>query len=250
MEQDVAAIILAGGKGTRTGLNSRNKVTLPFLGKPMVCRAVELVAGLVPQVVVVVGMYSDTVYEALKDYRVTYAVQEEQLGTGHATGIGLAALREPYPAHVLIGYGDHMMHYRTERIKDLLAAHRAKKEALTLVVSEADNVNELKYGRIIRNPDGSVSRIVEQKDADEATRAIREFNAGFYCASFEFLRKALPLIKPSPVTGEYYVTDLLEIAVSQGKKVLPYHIPFSEVGIGVNTIQDLEKSSKIERYGV
>lgn len=249
MDPNVGSLILAGGKGTRTKLTAMNKVVLNLNGKPLVAKAVELMNGIASQTVVVVGMYADTVRTALAGYNISFAVQKEQLGTGHAALCGVSAFIKE-PTHVLIGYGDHMMHYKKETIAKLLDAHIKHKEALTLVVSESDYLNELRYGRIIRNSDGCIQKIVEQKDADEKTLAIKEFNAGFYCARYDFLKSSLPLITPSIVTGEYYITDLVEIAKLQGKKVLPYHVPFQEVGIGVNTLQDLEKSGKINSYGL
>lgn len=250
MDNKIAALILAGGKGTRTRLTSINKVALPFQGKAMIVHAVNLMSEVASPTVVVVGKHAETVIKVLEGRPVTFAYQNEQLGTAHAALCGLTALEGIPVSHVLIGYGDHLMHYRKDTVLSLINMHVAKNEALTLVVSESDNVNELKYGRIIRSNDGTIQKIIEQKDADEKTLAIKEFNAGFYCVSYDFLKNGLPLIKPSPVTGEYYITDLIEIAIAQHKKVLPYHVPFEEVGWGVNTLQDLEISSKISRYGV
>jgi len=246
MSPKTAAIILAGGKGTRTRLVGLNKVALPFRGKPLIRYAADLLKDISSPLAVVVGSYAESVQEALKGYDVRFVTQPHQYGTGHAARCGLEALISDPPDHVLIGYGDHMMHYRPETIRSLLNQHVEKKEALTLVVSESDRVDDLKYGRIIRNADGSIREVIEQKDASPEVRAIREFNAGFYCVRYDFLRHALPLIKPSPVTDEYYITDLVEIAVREKRKVLGFHIPFAEVGVGVNTLHDMEISGKIE----
>ncbi len=246
MSPKTAAIILAGGKGTRTRLTGMNKVALPFRGKPLIRYAADLMKDIASPLVIVVGSYGESVREVLAGYDVWFVNQPHQYGTGHAARCGLEALEPDPPEHVLIGYGDHMMHYRGETIRSLLREHMDKKEALTIVVSESDRVNDLKYGRIIRNGDGSIHEVIEQKDATPEVLAVREFNAGFYCVRYDFLTHALPLITPSPVTGEYYITDLVAIAVREKRKVLGFHIPFKEVGVGVNTLHDMEISGKIE----
>ncbi|MFA5136521.1 MAG: sugar phosphate nucleotidyltransferase [Patescibacteria group bacterium] len=245
MEKTIAAIILAAGKGTRINLPNINKVAYIFRGKPIIRYGIDLLNPLVSKTVVVVGSHAQSVKDSLMGYDVVYAVQHEQLGTGHAVKVGMELLYDFKPSNILVGYGDHMMHYQQSSIKAMLDMHVNSKSALTLVVSKYNEIEKLGYGRIVRNKDGNIVSIVEQNDADEKTRQIKEFNAGLYCFQSEFLKKYISRIVPSPVSKEYYLTDLVRLAIDAGEKVLPFYLPYHEVGIGINSRQDLEKSSKI-----
>ena len=240
----ISAIILAAGKGTRLNSRKVNKVSLPFLGKPMIAYGVEALWPVAQQIIVVVGAFSESVKQALKDYPVTYVHQYKRLGTGHAAMVGLKVVSSPTPSCVLVGYGDHMMFYTKDTIEKLIKLHKEKRATVSLVSTFYDNPNELAWGRIIRNPHGDVQDIIEQKDATESQRNIREINPGFYCFDFEFLKKNFPKLKKSPVTKEYYLTDMIKMAVALGKKVTALQVPFSSVGIGVNRYEELAKSQQ------
>ncbi len=241
----IAAIILSGGKGTRINSHSVNKVTLPLHGKPLITWGVDMVKQITGRIVVVVGAYEESVRKVLATYPVTYVYQDNQLGTAHAVQTGLSALMSDPPSVVLVGYGDHMMYYKAERVKDMISQHISNNNAVTIVVSECEDVDRLGYGRIVRNRDGSLRGIVEQKDADLNTRKIKEFNAGLYCFDWKFLSNTISLVQPSPVSHEYYITDLISIALEKNKQVLLYHMPYDEVGMGINSMQDYENSAKI-----
>lgn len=238
----IAGIILAGGKGTRLKSVEVNKVTLPFAGKPMIQYGVDLIKPFVSQLIIVIGSYADSVKEVLRDYDVEYVMQDRQLGTGHAVQVALPHIH-PDTEHVLVGYGDHMMFYKTSTVRDMLQKHIGGSTAVTLITTNIKNPPA--YGRILRDASQEVYGIVEEKDATPEQRLITEINAGFYCFNSKFLQKYLPKLKPSPVTQEYYLTDMVGIAVEQKLGVIGFEVPYRQVGIGINTREELEASQKL-----
>ena len=236
-------IILAAGKGKRMKSKNVNKTALRFNGKSLVSYGVDLFAKTVDKTIVVVGAYSQSVRETLKDNDVLFAEQKQRLGTGHAVKIALQEIKNLNPEMVLVGYGDHMMYYSTQLVNDLMARHTEKNATITLVSTIYDDPKGL--GRIVRNQDGDVERIVEEKDATDIERQIKEINAGFYCFDYKFLEKNIKILKRSVVSGEYYLTDLIQMAKVQNLKVVPLMVPFKDVGIGVNTPDQLEESKEL-----
>lgn len=238
-------IILAGGKGTRINSKTRNKVTLEFLGKPIIQYGLELYQGFVDKTIVVVGAFLESVKEACKGFKVEFVVQNEQLGTGDAVKCALPLLKKLKAKTVFVGYGDHMMFYDKETLKNLFKLHKKEKSVMTFITTEYENPDELRWGRILRDKKGNVIGSVEHKDANEQQRKIKELNAGFYCFEVNFLQKYLPKLKPSPITGEYYLNALIDFAVKDGLKVSALKVPFEKVGIGVNTKEELERAEKL-----
>jgi bifunctional UDP-N-acetylglucosamine pyrophosphorylase/glucosamine-1-phosphate N-acetyltransferase len=243
----IAAIILAGGKGTRAKSKEKNKVTLPFLNKPLIIYAVELMATVASPVVVVVGAFAESIKEVLKKYFVTYAYQKKRLGTAHATRIGLEELEKitPLPKMVLVCYGDHTMFYKKETVKKLIDIHQQNNAAVSLITTVFDEPEKLRWGRIVRDGNNNIINNIEEIDADEEIKNIKEVNAGFYCFDYKFLRENISKVKKSTVSGEYYINYLVKIAVGQKKTIGSLLIPFDNVGIGINTINELKESEKI-----
>ncbi|MDO8610197.1 MAG: sugar phosphate nucleotidyltransferase [bacterium] len=238
-------IILAGGKGTRLKSSTANKVILPFLNKPMILYGVELLEPIVSKLIVVVGAFSESVKNVLHNHNITYANQEEQLGTAHAVKIALNVIQssdEPID-HVIVGYGDHMMFYSIKTANDLIQYHKDQKAVITLVTAILPDPH--KYGRIIRNSFNDVVAIVEEKDANNDELVIKEINAGLYCFDYQFLKENINKIEKSSITNEYYLTDLIKIAVTQHKKVAGLVVLFEKIGIGINTTEELQDSQKI-----
>ncbi len=241
----IAGIILAAGRGTRIKSTTNNKVTIPFLNKPMILYGVEFLSQVASPVVVVVGAFADSVREVLKNYDVIFAQQTDQLGTAHAVAAGLEELDgiADGGSLVLVGYGDHMMFYTIDTANDLISYHKTHQAAIALVTTKVPDPTG--YGRIIRNASGHVEAIVEEKDAAADQKQIREINAGLYCFNYSFLKDNINKIEKSPVTGEYYLTDLVAIANNQGKKVAGLEVEFKNVGIGINRPEELAESQKI-----
>lgn len=234
-------IILAAGKGTRLNSTTQNKTTLLVGGKPMITYGATLFQRTLDKTVVVVGAFADSVKHTLADFDVFYAEQGEQLGTGHAVKVAVDVVESEnlVPDLVVVGYGDHLMYYQEEMVQQLLTAHTDSTVAISLVTTHFDDPMSLAWGRIIRNNDGYVQKIVEQKEASHSELLVTELNAGFYCFNYAFLKESLQQLQPAPVTHEYYLTDLIGIANQQHLKVVPITAPYTQVGSGINTLEQL-----------
>jgi bifunctional N-acetylglucosamine-1-phosphate-uridyltransferase/glucosamine-1-phosphate-acetyltransferase GlmU-like protein len=212
---------------------TQNKVTIPLGGKPMIQWSVERIrAAGVQEVVVVVGFARESVEAVLTD-SVTYATEEEQLGTGHAAWIGEKKLSDNV-TQLFVMYGDHSAFYPPAFYKKLLQTHQERKNAITLVSMEYDKPSELAWGRIIRNEADDVIAIVEEKEASEEQKKIQELNAGLYVFDRSVITQGYSTLKPQS-GGEYYITDLIAYCVQNGKRVGAVIAAQNEVGIGVNT---------------
>lgn len=229
----VGAVILAAGKGSRLKSTDRNKVTIPLGGKPMIQWSVEKIrkAG-VADVVVVVGFARESVQAVLAD-SVQYAVEDVQLGTGHAAMVGVEALPENI-TEVFVMYGDHSAFYPPSFYKKLLETHHKRNNGMTLVSLEHDNPSELAWGRIIRNANDDVTAIIEEKEASEEVKKIRELNAGLYVFDRSVITDGFKTLKPQS-GGEFYITDLVVYCLQNGLRVGAVVATEEEVGIGVNT---------------
>ncbi|NOK34002.1 UDP-N-acetylglucosamine diphosphorylase/glucosamine-1-phosphate N-acetyltransferase [Corallococcus exercitus] len=211
----LAAVVLCAGKGTRMK-SEKAKVLHPILGRPLCAyplkRALELGAT---HVVPVVGHQASEVEKSIRahfpDAPLRFALQKEQRGTADAVKAAQDALKG-HDGRVLILYGDVPL-LRKETLQALLSAHDAAGGVLALVSTTLEDPTG--YGRVIREG-GKVARIVEHKDCTPEQRAVKECNAGIYSVDAAFLWKALAEIKPVNAQGEYYLTDLVEMAAKQG----------------------------------
>jgi bifunctional UDP-N-acetylglucosamine pyrophosphorylase/glucosamine-1-phosphate N-acetyltransferase len=212
-----AVVVLAAGEGTRMR-SAIPKVLHAVGGRSLVHHAVAAAATLDPEhVVVVVGHGRDQVKAHLADVapEVSSAVQDQQLGTGHAVGAALAGL-PPLSGTVVVTYGDTPL-LAGETLADLVAAHEAAGNAVTVLTAElADPTG---YGRILRDADGDVQAVVEQKDATAEQRAIHEINSGIYAFDAAVLADALERVTTDNVQGEQYLTDVIAIARGDGRRV-------------------------------
>ncbi|MBI4079226.1 MAG: NTP transferase domain-containing protein [Candidatus Levybacteria bacterium] len=241
MDKHISAIVLAAGKGTRLKSKNLNKVTLPLGNKPMILHTINLLDTLhVHPVVVVVGFAKESVISALCDKPVVFAEQKEQLGVAHAVFTGLKKIPQEV-ASVLILNGDDSAFFPIETIKQLIEMHESAKASLTFLTIHMDK--PLGLGRIVRE-DGKPVGIVEEIDANEKQRNIKEINAGCYVANVSFLKKYLPKIKKSGVTLEYYLTDIVALAVKNNESVQAlYEEKF--LWRGINTQKELEEAQRL-----
>ena len=245
---DLQAVILAAGKGTRMQ-SDLPKVCHPIGGRAMVCAVVDacLDAGC-SRVVVVVGYKQELVREALASYgdKVEFAVQEEQLGTGHAVMSAADAfdpsMRENADLFVLCGDGPLI---RTKTLETMLELHRSMNAAATLATSLIDNPDG--YGRIVRDAEGRFSRIVEQKNASEAELAINEVNPSYYCLNAARMFGALEGVTRNELTGEYYITDVFELLLKGGERVEVIDAVPPEDILSINTLEHLAEVDSIFR---
>jgi UDP-N-acetylglucosamine diphosphorylase/glucosamine-1-phosphate N-acetyltransferase len=237
------AIVLAAGKGTRLNSDAVNKpkVLTEVLGKSLIEYALEHI-DFVPQedICIVVGYKRDMVINSLKgEYK--FAVQEEQLGTGHAVMAAQPCLQD-YDGDVLILYGDMPLIERTT-YQDMVAAHQKSGAACTFLTAYVDNPPA--YGRIIRDKDGNVVDIVETKDCSEEQLKIREVNVGVYVFNSKVLFNALKGLNNNNKQKEYYLTDVPKILINEGFKVQTYTIDDVSQIYGVNTPEDLNLCREI-----
>lgn len=222
------AVVLAAGQGTRMK-SQRHKVLHPVCGKPMIRHVLDnLQQAGVERTLVVVGMRADQVREALGE-QTEYVYQEEQLGTGHAVMQAIPRLRG-FTGTTLIGYGDTPL-ISAETVRALLAAHVEKQAAATVLTAVLDQ--PAGYGRIVRDDEGRVLRIVEEKDASAEEKAITEVNSGIYCFRNDVLLRALSQLDNRNAQGEYYLTDCLAIIRGMGLSVEAFPVDNPEEILGV-----------------
>ncbi|MTD54810.1 bifunctional UDP-N-acetylglucosamine diphosphorylase/glucosamine-1-phosphate N-acetyltransferase GlmU [Amycolatopsis pithecellobii] len=222
MTGSLSTLVLAAGEGTRMRSDTP-KVLHPIAGRPLVEHAVRAVAGLHPQdLVVVVGHGLEAVSAHLDQLGkplgrpVTTAVQEVRHGTGHAVSCALDALPAAPSGTVLVSYGDVPL-LDTETLAALLAEHHEHGNAVTVLTAVLEDPTG--YGRIIRDNDGAVRGIVEQRDGTEDQLAITEINSGVYAFDAKLLIEGLTRLSTDNSQGELYLTDVLTNACADGRKV-------------------------------
>ncbi|NSW92536.1 MAG: bifunctional UDP-N-acetylglucosamine diphosphorylase/glucosamine-1-phosphate N-acetyltransferase GlmU [Firmicutes bacterium] len=236
------ALVLAAGEGKRMK-SKHSKVIHKICGKPViswVCNAVEK-AGFT-ETIIVVGHRADEVKEYLGD-KYQYVFQEEQLGTGHAVIQAESLLRER-EGLVFILYGDTPL-ISPKTMNDAIAFHKNSGCQATIVTAVLDDPSG--YGRIVRDPDGSVVRIVEHVDASPEERNIKEINSGMYCFCIKDLLSALKDLDNNNDQGEYYITDTIEILLKKGLKVGAYEVKNPQEILGINDRIQLYQVSEIMR---
>lgn len=238
----LGAIILAAGKGTRMKSGKTNKVALLLADKPLILHSIHLLEKMkFAQIVVVVGFAKESVKDVLKGTKVVFAEQKMRLGTAHAARSALGSIDEAV-TDILIMQGDDSHFYREETITKLVDAHFKSDASLTFLTIKADNPFGL--GRIVRNRKGDVVAITEEKDATEKIRKIKEVNPACYMFSVEFLKKYLPLVPKSKITGEYYLTSLIDIAIQNKHKIETLRVG-SMPWRGVNTKEELAEAERL-----
>lgn len=236
----IAVIILAAGKGTRMKSNIP-KVLHPVLGKPMIYYAVEAALSLKPFEIIPVLSWKK---EQVEGYLVNafgplfnIAYQKIPMGTADAVKSAMNQISDDIDT-VIVMSGDVPL-ITVEILANLVASHKTD---LTLTTINLENPKG--YGRIIRK-NGKIEKIVEEKDATEEEKSVCEVNAGLYCFSKQFLKSYLPLIKPNEITKEYYLTDLVALAVNEGIEITAFTSPNPEVFLGINTRVELSSITEL-----
>jgi len=233
-------LILAAGKGTRMK-SGRAKVLHEVFYVPMIHHVLHAVMPLEPsRTIVIVGHQQEEVRKVTQTFPVEFVVQENQLGTGHAV---LAAERSLTGSEgtVLIICGDTPL-IRTETLEEMYHLHLERRAVLTLMTTVLDNPSN--YGRILTNAEGCVTGIVEEKDANPGQKAIREINAGIYCVDKSFLFEALHQVGTDNSQGEMYLTDIVSLAVTAGRRVERFVTPEAMDVLGVNSRVELASAHR------
>jgi bifunctional UDP-N-acetylglucosamine pyrophosphorylase/glucosamine-1-phosphate N-acetyltransferase len=224
-------IVLAAGLGKRMR-SSLPKVLHPLAGRPLLAHVLDTARELAPRKIVVVhGHGAEQVRAAFPDNHIEWALQAEQLGTAHAVMQAMPSVSAN--ADVLLLYGDVPL-VRVDTLKRLL---QAAGDGLAVLTADLDD--PAAYGRVVRDAAGRVSRIVEQRDASSAERAIREINAGFYALTAKRLAAWLKKIGNRNAQKEYYLTDLVSLAVAEGVPVSAVKAAHAWEAAGVNSKREL-----------
>ncbi|KXZ40605.1 bifunctional UDP-N-acetylglucosamine pyrophosphorylase / Glucosamine-1-phosphate N-acetyltransferase [Alkalithermobacter thermoalcaliphilus JW-YL-7 = DSM 7308] len=238
---NVKSIILAAGQGTRMKSNIP-KVLHKVCGKEMINHVIDIAksAG-VDESIVVLGHGKDKVKEKISD-DVKIAIQDKQLGTGHAVLMAKDYIDENCIIVVLCGDTPLI---KSDTLKNLFAYHKENSYIATVLTTKVDDPTG--YGRIIRDSQGNLMKIVEQKDANEEEKKVNEINSGIYAFDGKALLESLSKLSNNNAQGEYYLTDVIEILRKQGYKVGAYIGSTIQELMGVNSRIDLAKAEKVMR---
>jgi UDP-N-acetylglucosamine pyrophosphorylase len=245
----LAVVIMAAGKGTRMKDPSKVKVMYEILGKPMIHYVADLAYDLrAGRVIVIVGYQRESVIQYLGQThpRIEIAVQAEQLGTGHAIMQAETALKE-YDGNVIVLSGDVPL-LTSESMQQLIDQQKDTHAVATILTAVMDD--PAGYGRIIRNDDGSVKKIVEHKDATEDERLMKEINSGIYVFDKKKLFEALQHITPHNVQKEYYLTDVFEYFWNHQWRVSAMTAAYVDEIRGINTVDQLRETEEIKMKGL
>jgi len=219
------------------------KVLHQLGGKPLLAHVLESSrkAG-VGRIIVVVGYKGELVAEAGQPFGVEIVWQTEQLGTGHAVAQTEELLRD-FNGEIVVMNGD-VPRISPQTIVALVDEHRRRDAAATVLTAEVDNPKG--YGRIVRNPQGLVDRIVEEADADEDIRRIREINSGMFCFSSGYLFTALREVGNDNIQAEYYLPDVLSILARDSHPIAAQVVSDPREVWGVNSLDQLKQIADSE----
>jgi bifunctional UDP-N-acetylglucosamine pyrophosphorylase/glucosamine-1-phosphate N-acetyltransferase len=238
----VKSVILGAGKGTRMKSDTP-KVLHQIFNKTLLGYVIDAVneTGLADENYVIVGHQAEKVEEFVKaNYdNAKTVLQTPQLGTGHAVSMVCPYL-EDFSGEVIILCGDTPL-ITSDTLKTFIEAHREMKSDITVMSAVFENPTN--YGRIIRNQDGSLNSIVEEKDASAEQKAVREINAGIYCLNWEKVKSAFSQLKTNNAQGEYYLTDIIEWGNNNGLSVNAHILERNEEIYGINSKQNLEEAT-------
>lgn len=242
-DMNIAAIILAAGKGKR--MNSQiPKVLHMILGVPMLDYVVQEVRELSPEkLVLVLGHGSENIKETTYKNDISIVIQSGQLGTAHAVGSAKEALRD-FNGDILILNGDTPL-ITSNTLSKLIVFHRDKNADISVLTTHLDNPDG--YGRIIRKENGYIVRIVEDADANSDEISVSEINSGAYCVHSKFLWYAIDQIVPENKQKEYYLTDIVDVAIRTKKNVRGLSVSNSDEVLGVNNRIELNRVEGVLR---
>jgi bifunctional UDP-N-acetylglucosamine pyrophosphorylase/glucosamine-1-phosphate N-acetyltransferase len=242
----IASVVLAAGQGVRMK-TQLPKVLHPLVGKPMVLYVLDTMRALECEpTILVIGHGAAQVRATLSNLpmpHLQFVEQREQLGTGHAVLQARAALQGKADA-VLVCYAD-MPLVRAETLQQLVQRHAATDATITMLTLIADD--SMAFGRIVRDAEQRVVGIVEERDATPEQLAIRELNGGIYCFDAEWLWEHLTQLQPNVRNGEYYLTDLVELAARTSRRIEAIVSRDANEMLGINTRVQLAQAERLMR---
>lgn len=238
----IGIVILAAGDGKRMQ-STTPKVLHLLQGRPLIDHVVTVAetSNIADKIVVVVPSKHNLIQDYLGD-RTLFAIQNEQKGTGHAVGCTEDILKGKVD-HVIVLNSDIPL-VKPESIQKLVQEHVNKNNTVTILTTEIEDFLDwrapfLKFGRILRNEEGKIQEIREYKDCDDSQKEVKEVNSGQYCFDTNWLFDHLKLLKNENAQGEYYLTDLIALALKEQKNVSTVRIDPKE-SVGVSTQEDLQ----------
>lgn len=242
MKDKIKILILAAGKGTRMN-HHLPKVLVPFQGKPLVKNLLEAVleTKIDEKPVIIVGYKRELVKSELGE-KYLYAIQEEQLGTGHAVLCAEEHIKNS--ENILVLYGDHP-HISAKTIKKLAEKQLKSKNKITMATVKLPDFKDWReffyknFSRIIRDADGKILKSVEFKDATEKEKEVLEVNPSYFCFNTEWMLREIKKLKNNNAKQEYYLTDLVKFAMEEKEKIETIDIDPKEA-FGINSRDELE----------
>lgn len=243
-KNNVKAVILAAGKGTRMK-SDLPKVLHPIYNKPLLGYVIDAVknTGMIDENVIIVGHGAEQVEKFVSEYSENSkcVLQSPQRGTGDAVAKSKDLLSD-FEGTVVVVCGDTPL-IEADTLKDFIVSHKTNNSALTVMSAIFDNPTN--YGRIVRNEDGSLKCITEEKDADEQIKKIKEINAGIYCLEKKLIYPLFNELKCNNAQGEYYLTDIVAASIAKGYKTDAYILKNNEEIFGINSKINLADATKI-----
>ena len=238
MNKELRVVILAAGKGTRMN-SDLPKVLHKLQSKPLIDYVIDESELLNPkEIIVVVGFKKESVIKHTESrINLKYATQIEQLGTGHAV-LQTNELLKNKRGHILILYGD-VPNIKASTLQPIVNDHISNNRDLTLITAEIDDPTG--YGRIIRDKNGNLLKIVEEKDCSDDEKKIKEWNPGIYIFKIPEVFKILNNIKTNNASKEYYLTDAIGLAQQSNMQIKAIKIENSDEVIGINTADQLKE---------
>ena len=240
----IKSVILAAGKGTRMK-SDKPKVLHTIFDKTLLGYIIDAVnkTGLADENFVIVGHQAERMEEFLKNnyQNAKPVLQSPQLGTGHAVSMVVPYLKD-FKGQVIILNGDLPL-IRPETIKEIIEFHNSNGSDLTIMSAIFDNPTG--YGRVIKNEQGHVEAIIEEKDTTPEQKAVKEINAGVYVLNWEKINPAFAELKSDNAQGEYYLTDIVKWANKQNMKIKAYILKDNEELFGINCKAQLAEATKM-----
>lgn len=241
MKNNLFIIVLAAGKGTRINAIDLPKNMFEIKGKPMIGYFQETIAALKPaKSIFVVGFHGQQIIDYLQrhgDY--DYVWQKEQLGTGHAAAQAEGMLKGKEGTTIIVN-GDNPL-FRPETMQKMVGELSSQKAVLAISSAQLDS-EQFPYGRIITDPTGHVTRVVEVKNCTSKELKIKDLNCGLYVVDNAWLWDNIGKIQRDGISQEFYITDLVEIANQEDKRVIAIQILDKREAIGINTRDNLKEA--------
>ncbi|HOK56377.1 MAG TPA: sugar phosphate nucleotidyltransferase [bacterium] len=233
-------VVLAAGMGKRLGGENQKTVT-KLLGKPMLKYLLETIKKINPsKIIIVIGFKKEEVFKELEGENVEYVEQKELKGTGDAV-LQAEKILNNFKGDIIVLNGD-VPFISEKTINTLIKIHREENSYCTFLTSIVDNPTG--YGRILRNERREVIGIVEEVNASDEEKRIKEINAGVYVFKSDSLFSSLKKIEMNSLKKEYYLTDIIKIYRLENKKISTYTTPDPDETIGINTLSDLKKAEE------